>query len=355
MTSKPIVDQGHLRGLAKGREESPLLWNVIVTTSPVTKLVAEAWLTSKKADLSRTICISRRGFYVSGCAKYVDVADKRKGWCRIEWLRVYRRDCAKILRCVKDSTGDAGFVFLRPGVTDPREHLLHVARRCKGVYYAEEGSFSMQKWEFQTHLYWKLAAIQLFCLLTIGRSLLDLRILELFMAVPRRVLGFVAISPEAFPDREHVQVLSAPRVPEDRFDAIFLGDPLVEVGQLSMEERERWLEAVSSDLSLRGVCRLGVRVHPSEQHYDFKSYKEYFKERVGIALQIERADLPIETIEVSAKIPLYQLRSSAAQYAKRNGFLVVSKRVASVAADRFLAQHHKRISDLIEKDVDVWI
>lgn len=338
--------------------ESPPPWHVVVTVNPITTLVAEAWLTDQNIDANRVICLSERTFETVHCRIVISKGlETFSGRGKLERIIGVGREAARVSHEVGRITQGQDFILLKANLRDPFEHLLHLSQNCVGVYYLEEGSASHLPWRRQcTHWssirVWATWAATL-CML--GKRLSDLRLPELFHIEGGRVLGHLALSPSAFPERKSITLVSPPRISETSFDAVFLGDPCVEIGYYDRSERERWLAAVAADLRSRGVKKLGVRVHPSERIFSLVEYKKFFMAASHGSVQVETYPHPVDSVHPQSGCPLYQIASSAAIYGKENGFHIVSMKLATAKVPPHKLRHLNETTQLLDPYVESWL
>jgi hypothetical protein len=305
-------------------------WFVVVTVNPITSLIADAWLTGHGIDRNKVICVSERGFCIAHCHKVIDKGlDKLINSKRIKWTLGVAKEAAWVYREVAQFTGGQEFILLKANLRDPLEHVLHLSKHCAGAYYMEEGSASHHPWE-QQRLYWSSLRVWVMwslLLVMLANRLSGLRLSEIFQIEGNLILGYIALSGSAFPGRDSVEIISPPKIHDTAFDAVFLGDDCVEVGYYDKSERERWLAAVAADLQLRGVRKLGIRVHPSERFFSYEDYKDYFERATDGQIQTARFVKSPDLVTPRPHTPLYQILSSAAIYGKDSGFEMISMKL----------------------------
>ncbi len=331
------------------------IWHVVFATSPVTKLVAESWLNAHNIDRNRVICLSRRGSSIPDCGHIIKVKDRPVDCGKFEWLRICAKGSVSIFKQIREITKNEPFILLKAGLRDPREHILHLSKQCLGAYYVEEGVFSHLEWNDQACMTWNSLLIWTYCLLLLRWSIFHLRLSELFLVEGKRLLGHVAISRRAFPGRQGVEVVKFVKVSETSFDAVFLGDPNVEEKYTTSDEREHWLAAVRADLRKRNVRNLGIRIHPSEKIFTYDRYKDFFRQLPDWDLTIELYPHPVDVVETPTGTPLYLMGSSAAIYAKQNGFVVISMKLKPTLIPRRMMKHLERVDQTLAPYVDIWL
>lgn len=335
------------------------LWHVVVVVNPVTTLIVEAWLEEHKISPSHIICLSERGFQVTGCRAvvYKDL-DRLTDCGKAGWIIGLGKEAARVSREIAHLTQGQRFILLKANLRDPLEHVLHLSKQCVGVYYLEEGSASHLPWK-QQRSHWsglRVRGIWAATLCILGKQLAGLRLSEALLVEGRKILGHLALSRNAFPGRKPITLVSPSKTSETSFDAVFLGDPCVEVGYFERTERERWLVAVAADLRSRDIKILGVRVHPSERIFSLGKYKKFFMAAVPGSLIVEAYPHPVDMIHPQSGCPLYQMGSSAAIYGKDNGFRIISmKLVPAQEIPSHKLRHLNETSQLLDAYVDCWL